>query len=269
MAPDRDQLPAQYSGHFTWTPSPVWQAERGWCELPISEVFVGVVGYADNLLLLAPSRDAAQQMLKTCEDFTSENNIKFSTNDDPSLSKSKVLYVVGRRGGALSKPVWLQLCGRPLPYVERCDHLGQSLQTHGRMIGDCRQKRAQFIDSSVKVREAFHFAHPLEQILATEKYCCSFYGSNLWDLTSDEAKMVFSAWRTGHKLAWYVHHGCRTYLVQTVLAPHVTSLRVNILTRFRGFFRSPLDSPSWEVVVVARLAARDVRSTVGSNLRMI
>ena len=45
--------------------------------------FVGVVGYADDLLLLAPTRDAAQKMLEICEAFTSQNNIQFSTNEDP------------------------------------------------------------------------------------------------------------------------------------------------------------------------------------------
>ena len=70
--------------------------------------------------------------------------------------------------------------------------------------------------------------------------------------------MVFAAGRTGHKLAWGVHRGCRSYLLQRVLAPHVTSLRVQIICRFRGFFRSLLASPSGEVAVVARLAARDV-----------
>ena len=110
------------------------------------------------------------------------------------------------------------------------------------MCQDCREKQAQFIDSSVKVREAFNFTHPYEQILATEKYCTSLYGSNIWDLTSPEAEMVFAAWRTGHKLAWRVHRGCRSYLVQQVLAPHVTILRVQILCKFCGFFRSLLYS---------------------------
>ena len=81
--------------------------------------------------------------------------------------------------------------------------------------------------------------------------------------------MVFAAWRTGHKIAWRVHRGCRSYLVQQVLAPHVTSLRVQILCKFRGFFRSLLDSPSTEVAVVARLAARDLRSSVGTNLALL
>ena len=235
----------------------------------IGGIFVGVVGYADDHLLLAPTRDAAQKMLQICEAFTNEKNIKFNTREEPAKSKSKALFVVGPQGRTLPRPVPLVLCGRPLPWVERADHLGHTLHQDGMMRQDCREKRAQFIDSSVKVRETFYFAHPQEQILATEKYCTSLYGSNLWNLTSPEAEMVFAAWRTGHKLAWGVHRGCRSYLVQQALAPHVTSLRVQILCKFRGFFRSLLYSPSSEVAVVARLAARDLRSSVGTNLALL
>ena len=71
------------------------------------------------------------------------------------------------------------------------------------------------------------------------------------------------------KLAWGVHRGCRTFLLQQVLAPEVTSLRVNLLLRFRTFFRSLLNSPSPEVQVAVRLAARDLRSPVGSNLALL
>ena len=77
------------------------------------------------------------------------------------------------------------------------------------MAQDCKEKRAQLIDSSVKIREAFSFAHPAEQILAVAKYCSAAYGSNLWDLGSREAVMLTNAWRTGHKLAWDVPRACR------------------------------------------------------------
>ena len=123
------------------------------------------------------------------------------------------------------------------------------------MKQDCKAKRAEFIDNSVKVRELFSFAHPHEQIAAIQKYCTSAYGSNLWNLDSAEAEMMFSAWRTGIKLAWDVHRACRTYLLQHVLAPNITSLRVSLLSRFLGFFRGLLNSPSHEVGVMSRLAA--------------
>ena len=235
----------------------------------VGGVFVGVVGYADDLLLLAPSRNAAQLMLRTCEVFTKENNIQFSTHQDPKLSKSKALYVVGPRGGALPRPEPLLLCGRPLPWVERAEHLGHAIHQDGTMAQDCREKRAQLVDSSVKTRETFSFAHPAEQILAVAKYCSAAYGSSLWDLGSREALMLTNAWRTGHKLAWDVPRACRTFLVESVLAPHVPSLRVSLLHRVIGFFRGLLASPSHEVTVVALLAARDIRSSVGANLALV
>ena len=71
------------------------------------------------------------------------------------------------------------------------------------------------------------------------------------------------------KLAWGVHRGCCTYLLQNVLAPDTTPLRVGLLTKFHGFFRSLLDSPSHEVAVIARLKARDIRTNLGSNLALL
>mgnify|MGYP007025801771 CR=1 FL=1 len=80
------------------------------------------------------------------------------------------------------------------------------------MRQDAREKRAQFIDCHVKTRETFDFAHPVEQLEAVEKYCCSLYGSNLYDYNDNEFDMICSAWRTGVKLAWGVHRGCSMHL---------------------------------------------------------
>ena len=81
--------------------------------------------------------------------------------------------------------------------------------------------------------------------------------------------MICSAWRTGVKLAWGVHRGCRSYILQQVLTPGIPSLRVNLLMRFHTFFRSLLVSPSPEVQVAALMAARDLRSSLGSNLALL
>ena len=49
--------------------------------------FHGIFGYSDDNLLLAPSIYALQQMLRICENFAEEHNMKFSTDDDPSKCK--------------------------------------------------------------------------------------------------------------------------------------------------------------------------------------
>ena len=54
-----------------------------------------------------------------------------------------------------------------------------------------------------------------------------------------------------------------------VLCCGFTSARTDILTRFVNFFRSLRFSASLEVQVLSRSIARDIRSTLGKNLRLI
>ena len=81
--------------------------------------------------------------------------------------------------------------------------------------------------------------------------------------------MLFGSWRTGHKLAWQVDRNCHNYLVQETLAPGLMCLEARLLLNIVGFFKSILNSPNKEVRVAARLASRDVRTTVGKNLARI
>ena len=92
----------------------------------IAGVFMGVVAYADDILLHASNRKAAQIMLSICERFAEDNNIRFSTHPEPSKSKSKAMHVVGPRQ-TVDPPAPLVLCGADLPWVPRCDHLGHTL----------------------------------------------------------------------------------------------------------------------------------------------
>ena len=50
------------------------------------------MAYADDLVLVAPNRAAAVQMLGVCEAWAGESNVHFSTDDDPKKSKSKVIF---------------------------------------------------------------------------------------------------------------------------------------------------------------------------------
>ena len=146
----------------------------------VGGLFMGIVGYADDILLLAPSLRAAQTMLNVCENFASSRNIKFSTNKDVSKSKCKAMFLSGSKKPSNIPP--LILCGEALPWVDRCEHLGHTLTCDGQMDQDVKEKVTQLVDSTVKTRETFRFAHPTEQIEAMEKYCLSIYGSNLWRL---------------------------------------------------------------------------------------
>ena len=58
-------------------------------------------------------------------------------------------------------------------------------------------------------------------------------------------------------------------VLEEVLAPQVSNMKASLLSKFIGFFHSLITSPSNEVMVVAMLAARDLRSDLGKNLSMV
>ena len=55
----------------------------------VNNAFMGIFGYSDDNLLVAPSLDSLQEILKTCELFAEEHNLKFSTNINPIKCKTK------------------------------------------------------------------------------------------------------------------------------------------------------------------------------------
>ena len=101
---------------------------------------------------------------------------------------------------------------------QKVENIRHTLTSDGLMTHDVKEKVTQLMDSTVKTRETFRFAHPSEQIQAMEKYCLSLYGSNLWRLEDCLGKLN-GVWSTAKKLAWDVHRGCRSYLLDNVLSP--------------------------------------------------
>ena len=121
----------------------------------------------------------------------------------------------------------------------------------------------------MKTREFFHFAHPIEKLKATDKYCSSVSGSMLWDLRGDTAKKLYSSWRTNVKLAWDLPRNTKNYFIDSLLAPGSIPPEVSVMSRFVTLFQSLLQSPSTEVQICTRLAARDIRSNIGANIAAI
>ena len=89
-----------------------------------------------------------QQMLTVCEEYAVENNLLFSTDDNPEKSKTKCLYMCGKLG-AVQYPAPLKLVGCDLPWVVKGTHLGHELHQSCNMEFDAKCKRAAFIDKSV------------------------------------------------------------------------------------------------------------------------
>ena len=234
----------------------------------VANLYMGAFGFCDDLLLLAPTRDGMQIMIDTCERFARRVNLQFSTDPDPSKSKSKCIFVCGiskRR----QKPAPLTLNGKQLPWVESALHLGHVLHESGTMEQDMKAKRASFIADSTECRESFGFASPCEILRAVKVYAGSHYSSNLWQLDSPVANMYYNVWRNCVKLAWQVPRSAHTYFVDHLLACGLSSVRSDVISRYVRFVAGLRSSPSLEVRVMCSVASGDVRTTTGRNIQFI
>lgn len=55
----------------------------------VDPYYSGMLGYADDLLLLCPSRGELQEMLNIAQKYAQAHNVGFSTNPNPKKSKTK------------------------------------------------------------------------------------------------------------------------------------------------------------------------------------
>ena len=235
----------------------------------IGGYWLGGCGYADDLIVMAPSRDVLQRMLEVCEAYASEHNLVFSTDPEPAKSKTKCMYFCGRLGGRVMLPAPLYLDGKALPWVDTADHLGHTLHQTVTMDKDCLRARGMFISKTVEIRDQLSFAQPQHKLQAVQVMCTDAYGCMLWDLGSDNAEKFFKSWNTCVKLCYGVTRSTYTYLVEGWLAADFIPLRNQVMSRYAGFYRKLLASPSREIRALARIVCNDPRSTTCKNLRLL
>ena len=235
----------------------------------IGGYWFGGCGYADDLILLAPNREVLQRMLDICQLYAQDHNLVFSTDPVPAKSKTKCVYFCGRQG-KVKYPDPVQLDGKDLPWVESADHLGHTLHQAVSMEKDCKRARAKFISKNIDIRDQLYFAHPDQIMQAVQFLCTDAYGSMLGDLGSESVEQFkVKSWNTCVKLVNKIPRSTFTYLVEGFFASSQISLRNQVLSRYQGFFRSLLESPSREVRALAIIVRSDPRSSTCKNLRYL
>ena len=157
----------------------------------INTFYYGVLGYADDLLLMSSSRSGLQAMVTICEEFAKLRKLKFSTHLDPAKSKTKCL-IFSKVKSARDNVAPIILNGDPLPWVDSVKHLGNLLEFDNSMKTDCVLKRGKFIGKINSLLQEFHYVEPQIMIKLINIYCTSFYGSNLWNIYSKEVTRIFS-----------------------------------------------------------------------------
>ena len=177
----------------------------------IKGYYLGLLGYSDDNVCLAPSLSALQDMIKTCEEFAKSHNLKFSTDPDPQKCKTKTLAF-------LKKPRILPnlyLCGNPLPWTSKFKHLGITIDN--KIDGcsrDMNEKNGQYINKNIELNKELSFADPFTKLKLNKIYNSHYYGSPLWDLFGVGAVQIESSYNRSVKVMLDLPFGTHRYLIQ-------------------------------------------------------
>ena len=225
--------------------------------------FVGILGYADDLLLLAPSRDALQEMITNCGKLTRELNLTFSTHDDPKKSKTKCMAFLKKERDLLN----IRLNGKELPWVKSAKHLGCKITTEegGHLKSDLMEKRAVYINKVNELTQEFHYAHPSTKVRINNIFNSYFYGSCLWNLFGKEAIRLEKTWNVSQRIMLGLPRQAHRYFIEPLSSTR--HIRFALMERYIKFAKTMEASDKMVLRKIFQSVKRDCRSTTGENLR--
>lgn len=224
----------------------------------INNLYYGLLGFADDCALIAPSRLALQKMLSLCEDYFNTHGIIISVNDNIDKSKTKCIAF-----NIDIVPDNIMLYNKPLPWVDSHVHLGHLIHKNETMDHDIFAKRAVFITNIHSIMQELGSQHPSVLVKLVRIYYCSFFGSNLWDLYSVPANRLFTTWNISIRQFYNLPYATHRYILQDLIeVPH---LRTALLGRFLKFYSSLRDCTKIEVRQLFDIQRFDIRSIFGRN----
>jgi endonuclease/exonuclease/phosphatase family metal-dependent hydrolase len=230
----------------------------------INGEFYGILGYADDILLLSPTLDGLQDMVNTCSTYANTHNLSFSTNTNTAKCKTKCMAILNTERELRN----IKLNGNDLPWVSSAKHLGTLIENieHG-ITRDIMEKRATYINRNNELLQELYFAHPQTIIKVNNIYNTSFYGSMIWNLFGNEATRLEKTWNVSQRLMLKLDRKTHRFFIEPLSeTPHII---FSLYKRFISFTQKLSLSKKAPLRHLFNIVKNDCRSTTGGNLRRI
>ena len=190
----------------------------------IGNSFVGSLCYADDVTLIAPSRNAMNILLDICQEYAQEYSVKFNS------TKSKlVTYNV-----STTSNIRFALNKNPIERVDSALHLGHHIGMNynkknidlavGNLISRTNILLSRFGTCSCDIRSSLF-----------RSYCTSFYGSPLWNLNNNDIQRFYTVWRKCIRRLWGIPYRTRSKYLATLQKDN--PIDIQLLCRYIKFMK--------------------------------
>ena len=228
----------------------------------INGFFYGAVSYADDIVLLSPSRTGLQHMINLTKAYFDNLDLTISINIQyPEKSKTKCIAF-----GLNYDPSPLYIDNNPLAWTDKYIHLGHVFTRDGSSLEDCSYKKRGFIGKFHSLGQLLGNKHPRVYMKLISIYLCDFYGSNLWDLFNGADK-IYTEWNKCIRFVFRLPLATHRYLIEPL--SEACHLKTNLISRFVKFYISIINNKKPSIRNLAAVQEQDFRSDFGTNVQRI
>ena len=222
----------------------------------IGNYYFGALGYADDIVLLCPTKEGLRKMIRICETYAEEHDLIFNGN------KSKLL-VFGTVSEYVSKfyvnEIEVPLCNTAL-------HLGNLISNN---VHDTIDYGITKFNSSFNYfMSSFGKCHSSVKNKLFIQYCTSFYGSQIWPIYKKDINNKISIrWRMALRRIWNLPYNTHCDILP--LLSSQVPIDIQLKCRFLKFYRSLLESDNKLIRYMCTHMTFSSNSVMGNNLNQI
>ena len=187
----------------------------------IGQEYYGILCYADDVTLIAPTASALQKMVNTCENFAKDFDVRYNPK------KSMCIQLCGKLTANNPK---ISLNGELLMWYKCVRHLGNVINTQINDQDDIKLKKNDFIARTNSLIVNFKAASRSARIKLFSSKCCFFYGSQSWALDSKPVQELEVCWRKAARRLLGLPYQTRSAMIPYLL--NCDNLNLQLCYRF-------------------------------------
>ena len=189
-----------------------------------------VLLYADDIVLLTPTRKAMQKLLYVCEEFGNDYCLKYNTDKSETIVFGDTSYNCN-----------LFLNNKRIKQVHKIKYLGHVMQ-NDRYIFDMSSLIDDIKIRSNVIHSKFHVLDLDSRIKIFNSQCNSFYGCQLVDLQCNKVDNLDRCWRVCSRRVLKVSN--RTHCIILPQLMNVMKPSMQITSRILTFYLKGLNNES-------------------------
>ena len=226
--------------------------------------WLGGLALADDIILLSPSVQGLQNLVKICEEHAKETDLVFSTDPNPEKSKTMCIAFKCKNKEGLADVL---LNGDPLPWKEKVNHLGYTLTSDCTSGSDVLEKRASFITNVYNLNQEFSFANAETRLKMCRLYNTAFFGSNCWKFSSDQVQKFSKTWNVNLRIMFDLPRETHCWIVEELSGGrHFLQM---IFSRFSSYVKMIKNNKKDFIRSMYNIVKDDIKTTTGSNIRTV